>query len=181
MHQIIVIYDRVDREMKNDPPHLANNEREQIAFLAPQIKEHIDGHTVRVLSSTAAHSIGWAQEIAVALSLTDVESHPALWVNADWVSADLKKRPEEAVALVKERSGDVDTVIVVMNDAGVKTLPYLFYTQLLGMRVAELLMGPWQAYVVNGQTKQAHHLRNAPYSGPGPAITYRSHGHRCFR
>lgn len=120
----------------------------QMRKLARQLRRHVEGNVVRVLTSTAPRATGSARVLVEELSLSGYIEALVLWKdNEHWSDV------EEALGFVREQFQGVDVLIVVTHLDHAEELPGLFAKKVLGRpNFDQVGLKKGQAVIVDSET-----------------------------
>ena len=112
-----------------DDKRLDASGREQMRQLASQLRLHLSGCAVRVLSSTAPRAVDSAETLIRALALdglSDFELHPVLWSDEE-----RRENLSAALELVRTKFEGIDVLVLVTHFEYAEGFPSFFARRVL--------------------------------------------------
>ena len=126
------------------------NMEEQMLHMAEQLKPHLEGNTVRLITSTAFRADDSAKELARELGLTGYENHAILWSDRDH-----EQNNRAALALVRKKFEGVDVLIVLTHLEYAEELPTVFGKEVLQTQIEPYELSHGQGRIVLCDEKTA--------------------------
>ena len=118
--------------------------------LAERMKPHLDGLSIRMLTSTAPRAVDSTDVLVVELKISDIDRQEVLWSDNEH-----RQDNHAALDLIKSESVGVDVLIVVTHLEYAEELPALFCEEVLGVRIERFRFAKGQGLIVSCEEKTA--------------------------